>query len=145
MTRKPDWQGELDRFFAAHAKDRFVYGSWDCCLFVCDAIHTMTGTDPGAWFRERYASREEAKTLIREYTGALPSSVAKVAEYVTAEYGMPEVLVAQAQRGDVALIRRTLRECSLGIVALNGTEVMVVTPHGLKGIPLAKAGKVWRV
>jgi hypothetical protein len=43
MIRLPNWQSSLERFFRAHAADRSMYGSWDCCLFVCSAIEAMTG------------------------------------------------------------------------------------------------------
>jgi hypothetical protein len=145
MTRKGDWQSQLDRFLAARADDSFHYGAWDCCLLVCDAVRAMTGVDMAAWFRGRYANRAEAKTLIREYTRGLSSSVASVARTVAAAHGLPIVEPALAQRGDVVLIRRNSREFSLGIVSLKGGSVLVLTPKGIRPIPLSLAVTAWRI
>jgi hypothetical protein len=142
LTRLPGWQGALDCFLTAHRDSCFQYGIWDCCLFACDAIEVMTGVDVAAQFRDRYHTRAEALRAIREYTGKV--SVRAAAERVTAAYEMPRVEILRAQRGDVVLVRRS-RDYSLGIVALNGTDVITVTPHGLQRIALSNAVFGWRV
>ncbi len=142
LTRLPGWQSALDRFLTAHRETRFQYGVWDCCLFACDAIEVMTGVDVAAQFRGRYHSRTEAQRAIRGYSGE--ASVRSVAERVTGAYAMPQVDILRARRGDVVLIRRP-RDYSLGIVALNGTDVITVTPHGLQRIALSNAICGWRV
>jgi hypothetical protein len=142
LKRLPGWQGALDCFLTAHRDSRFQYGIWDCCLFACDAIEVMTGVDVAAQFRDRYHTRTEALRAIREYTGKV--SVRAVAERVTAAYEMPRVEILRAQRGDLVLVRRS-RDYSLGIIALNGTDVITVTPHGLQRIALSNAVCGWRV
>ena len=93
-------------------------------------------------FRGRYHSRTEALRAIRDYVGG--PSVRAVAERVTEAYAMPQVDILRARRGDVVLIRRP-RDYSLGIVALNGTDVITVTPQGLQRIALSNAVCGWRV
>ena len=78
-------------------------------------------------FRGRYHSRTEAQRAIRGYSGE--ASVRAVAERVTEAYEMPQVHILRARRGDVALIRRP-RDYSLGIVALNGTDVITGNAAG---------------
>jgi hypothetical protein len=143
MKRLADWQTRLENFLSSHRSDRFRYGTWDCCLFACDAIETMTGTDVAAHFRGRYHSRQEAVEALREYTGK--PSVRAVTEKITAENDMQQVPVLAAQRGDVVLIARGKRDYSLGIVALDGQHAIVVTPTGLERIELSLAVSAWRV
>lgn len=143
MTRRPDWQARLDSFLHAHAHDSFAYGSWDCCLFVCDAIQEMTGVDPASSFRNRYKTRSEAYSAIREQLGA--KSLRAAVESITSTLGMQEAASMKlAQRGDVALIKRA-RDYSLGLIALNGREVIVCRSGGLCRISLNQAVRAWRV
>jgi hypothetical protein len=132
VTRTPDWQAQLDAFIGEHRADPFRYGEWDCCLFVCGAIHAMTGVDPGEGYRGAYSSREEARRL-----GFL---VPRIVATVCAAYGMERTPVPFARRGDVALVRR-----SLGIVALNGSEVLLISKAGLSNIPISLASRAWHV
>jgi hypothetical protein len=143
LTRKHNWHGALDSFLLERRNTRFVYGSWDCCLFVCDAIQVMTGVDIAAPFRGAYSSHAEAVAAVRSYTGR--PSIRAVAEAVSAEYGMRAIEALSVQRGDVVLIRRGKRDYSLGIIALNGLDVIVVGRRGLLNIPLDRAVKGWRV
>ena len=142
LTRLPGWQGALDGFLTANRETRFEYGAWDCCLFACNAIQVMTGVDVAVQFRGRYHSRTEAFRAIRDYASS--PSVQAVAGRVTEAYAMPQVDILRARRGDVVLIRRP-RDYSLGIVALNGTDVVTVTPQGLQRIGLSTALYGWRV
>jgi hypothetical protein len=143
LTRLPDWQTRLQRFFVDHHSEGFEYGHLDCCLFACDAILAMTGTDIAEWFRGRYSTRKEAMVLVREFAGK--ATTLAVAERVTEANGMSKVEVLRLQRGDVALIKRGERDHSLGIVALNGTEIVTVSKDGLVRVPLNLALAGWRV
>lgn len=142
MTRLAGWQSALEKFLNAHRLDPFAYGSWDCALFVCDAVLAMTGVDMAAQFRDRYSSRSEAREVAREITGG--PSVLKIARHVTTMHAMPKTPVSHLRRGDVALIRRP-NDFSLGIVSFNGMEIITVTPLGLQHIPLSNAAYGWRV
>jgi len=132
VTRKPEWQGLLDAFIQEHRLDPYEYGKWDCCLFVCSAIHAMTGVDPGERFRGAYSSCEEARRL-----GYV---VPRIVEQVCAEHDMKQVPALLARRGDVALVKR-----SLGIVALNGSDVILISQTGLSYISLSLARRAWHV
>jgi hypothetical protein len=142
MTRLPDWQARLDSFLRAHVHDRFAYGSWDCCLFVCDAIREMTGVDPAQDFRGKYQSRKQAYALIRDSSGA--GSVQAVTASIAAKFHMPEIPVRRAQYGDLVLIERP-NDYSLGLIALNWSEIIACRARGLSRISLNHAVRAWRV
>lgn len=142
MTRLHDWQARLDSFLHVHAHDPFVYGSWDCCLFVCDAILEMTGIDPAQDYRDNYKSRGEAYRLIKAATGS--KSLQTIVANITAKLQMAKIPVLCAQRGDVVLIKRA-RDYSLGLIALNGREIVACRAHGLCRISLSHATRAWRV
>ena len=142
MTRLPNWPGLLDRFINDNRQHPFAYGSFDCCLWVANCIEVMTEVDLAAGFRGRYESREEAVRIIEEITGH--KSVRKAVEHVTKAHEMEPVEVLYLQRGDMALVKRP-RDYSLGIVALNGREVIVSAAGGLEWIPISSACAGWRV
>jgi hypothetical protein len=142
MTRLPDWQARLDSFLRAHAHAPFVYGSWDCCLFVCSAIYEMTGVDPAQDFRGNYNSRGEAYRSIKAATGS--GSVQAIVANITAKLQMPEIPVRRAQTGDIVLIERA-RDFSLGLIALSWSEIIVCRARGLCRISLTHSVRAWRV
>jgi hypothetical protein len=136
VTRFPDWQERLSRFFAIHRTRPFRYGDWDCCIFAADAIQQISGVDIAAEFRGKYGSRREAYDLIR--------SVRLVAERVATIHGMQQVPITYARRGDMALIPRA-RDYSLGIVSLTGKEIVVLRSRTLMTLPLSYGLVAWHV
>jgi hypothetical protein len=143
MIRRADWQSRLESFLHANAHHPFAYGSWDCCLFVSSAIHQMTDVDPAHEFRNNYSSRGEAYRSIKAATGA--ASLEAVVTTITDKLQMPLIPVLCAQRGDVVLLNRAARDYSLGLVSLNGREIIVCRRDGLCRISLARAIRAWRV
>src|SRR5579859_6297583 len=115
LSRLSCWQCKFQQFLNDNQRRPFAYGSFDCCLFVCDAIRAMTGIDVAAKFRGTYSSLREVRAF---------GSVQAIAQQVAGEFGMPEVPAFCAQRGDVALIKRP-RDYSLGIVDLDGMNLAV--------------------
>ena len=142
MQRRPDWQEVLDGFLRAHENQRFEYGTWDCCLFVCDAIAAMTGVDLATAYRGKYSTRTGALQAIGEQLGT--ASILAVAENSAAAHHMPEVPLLHAHRGDMVLVARG-RDYSLGLVALNGREAIVTSKRGLWRLPLSRAVRAWQV
>lgn len=142
MQRLPNWQSALDAFVRSHAREPFQYGSWDCCLFVCDAIQVMTGVDVAEPFRGKYSSRKEASAAVKKFAGS--ASVRAAVEKVTEVNGMKAIEPAFLQRGDVALVKRA-RDYSLALVSLTGMELLAVTDEGFARLPLSAAVKAWRV
>ena len=142
MQRRSDWQSVLENFLRTHQNRPFEYGNWDCCLFVCDAIASMTGVDLAADYRGTYSTRAGALRAIREQLGT--RSIQAVAENAAAVHNMPEVPVSHAHRGDMVLIQRG-RDYSLGLVALNCRDVIVTSKRGLWRLPVSRAVRAWHV
>ena len=141
LHRKPNWQLLLDLYLRSRNRAKFRYGSNDCCLFVCDAVEEMTGTDIAAPFRDRYHSRKQAYRAIEAY--ANKASVEAIAERIAAEHGMPETKPLLAQRGDVILVNRP-RDFSLALVGLRG-EFLAAANRGYEIVPMDFAVRAWHV
>ncbi len=142
MTRSVAWQADLSAFLSLNQYRKFEYGQWDCCLFVCDAIQVMTGVDVAEWFRGTYSNRPGAVRRLREFCGK--ASLLAVVREITRANQMTMCGVLQARRGDVVLVRRGCR-VSLGLVAMNGKDVIVASRKGLWRIPISEALRAWHV
>ncbi|SPR97344.1 DUF6950 family protein [Cupriavidus taiwanensis] len=133
MQRLEDWPTRLAEFIEARHERAFSWGDSDCCLFVCDAIEAMTGTDPGARWRGLYASEKGARRVLRDNGG-----VAGIATLVLGTAIPP----ALAGRGDVVLVETPLGDAlalSLGgLIAAQG-EV------GIEFLELKLAKAAWKV
>lgn len=141
LIRKQNWQALLHGYLCACRAREFQYGSFDCCLFVCDAIEVMTGVDVAAPFRGQYQSRKQAFRALGNYAGR--ASVEAVTERVTSDHGMPEIKPALAQRGDVVLLRRA-HDYSLAVVGLDGS-ILAAAGWGCERAPFSLAVRAWRV
>jgi Domain of unknown function (DUF6950) len=142
LVRRDNWQTILHNYLMTRLATPFRYGAFDCCLFVCDCIHAMTGVDPAERFRGKYETRCEALELINAETGRY--SIRSIALKISAEYEMERVSPMLAHRGDACLVRRT-GDWSLGIVALDGQTILAVTDSGLLRLSLHKAVIAFRV
>jgi len=143
MIRIPGWEARLERFFEANRLRRFKYGTWDCGLFAAGAIETMTGTDLAVAFRGRYESRKTARERMVEYSGR--SSIASVAAAVARSAALLSVAPVSAFRGDLAVVRRSVKLDSFGIVDLSGRNVAILGRNGIVAVPLDLAVSTWRV
>ena len=141
MKRFEDWDQRLAKILADRLDAPFVWGTNDCCLFACDAIRAMTGHDPAEWFRGRYAKKESAYKLLKEFARG---EILATTELITQELGMREVQPAFAKRGDVALIEGGLGQ-TLGVIDLTGMNVAAPGAGGLEFFPIQKIIKAWSV
>lgn len=114
----------------------FVWGENDCCLFACNCVLAITGTDLARTFRG-YKNRNEAVVLIAGYGGLY-----KLAATIGEEHGIPEVPTLQARRGDVVLFEGG-EGPALGICI--GDKIVAPGDNGLVGYPLLKALHAWRI
>jgi hypothetical protein len=143
MQRYQDWAARLEVFLQEQKGRRFQYGSWDCCLFVCEAISAMTGSDLGVEFRGKYDSLRSAEALIRRYCPV--QSLSALVAGVATRWGMREVSPLHARRGDMAMIRRG-RGYSLGMIALDGQRVLVLVGRDrVAAIPRLVIARAWSV
>jgi hypothetical protein len=139
LQRKPDWQSALSEYVIACAQQPFRYGAMDCGLFVAGAMEAMTGVDVAAELRGKYTNRTQAFEAIRRACGR--KSMGAIADHLAAKFGIEEVAILSAWRGD-AVQSRTGR---LGIVAMHGTEILTPAKFGLLRLPLEHAVRAWRI
>ncbi|NUA26101.1 DUF6950 family protein [Cupriavidus basilensis] len=132
MQRLEDWPTRLAEFIEARHERAFSWGGSDCCLFVCDAIEAMTGTDPGSRWRGIYSSEKGARRVLRDNDG--------VAGIATLVLGLP-VPPALAGRGDVVLIDTPHGE-ALGICL--GAQVAAQGPDGIAFMAIGSAKAAWK-
>ena len=142
VIRRSNWQSALSSYLVGCAHTPFQYGSLDCGLFVAGAIEAMTGVDVAVDLRGRYRNRTEAFAVIKALCGH--ATMSAVADYLASVYGLPEIPVVYAQRGDAVQLRRG-RAASLGIVAMHGTEILTPYADGILRLPLSHATRAWRV
>jgi hypothetical protein len=102
----------------------------------------MTGHDMAEWFRGRYKTRREALALIKQRTGH--TGVAAIAEYAANEHGLESIPVNMARRGDMVLVG-TGSKALLGVMSLNGADVMCLGKQGIMRVALSHATAAWRV
>lgn len=138
LKRDNAWPEKLNKFFESVHDDKFQWGKHDCCLFVCRAVFIMTGVDLARGFRG-YKSEFSAQKLLKQRGG-----LERICETVTEKHGMKEVPVLFARRGDVLLFESE-QGMMLGIVNMNGQEIVSVSLDGLGFVPLRNALRAWRV
>ena len=129
------WETRLNDVIEAALDRPFRWGENDCCLFAADVVHVLTGRDPAADYRGRYASAAQAAKLIQRLGGI---------EAIPGAAGFEEVAVAFARRGDVALAVND-GNLLLGVVDMTGRGIAVPGAKGLVFLPLESALKAWRV
>lgn len=133
MQRLEDWPTRLAEFIEARRERAFSWGESDCCLFVCDAIEAMTGSDPGVRWRGLYTTEKGARRVLRDNGG-----VDGIATMVLG----PAMPPALAGRGDVSLIDtpsgEALALCLGGLIAAQ-------CQAGLEFIPMTAAKAAWKV
>lgn len=132
MQRLPDWPTRLAEFVEARRERAFSWGSADCCLFVCDGIEAITGSDPAVRWRGLYSSEKGARRILRDNGG-----VVGLANLV---FGTA-VAAAVAGRGDVVLIDTPAGEalalCVGGLIAAQAEE-------GIEFHPIGAAKAAWK-
>ena len=134
--RYPDWPARLTKFLLSRHAEPFRYGTHDCCLFVADAVHAMTGEDLAENFRGRYRSRVEALALVGTPEAVLAGEAIR--------RGLLEIPPVRAGRGDVAILGGK-RHSTLGLLSLNGHEILAAGRRGFLRLPRSRAARAWRI
>ena len=136
MPRRPDWQSAFDEFLITNRATPFVWGKWDCCLFVADAIQTITGEDLASGLRAGYSSLHEARWLLRAKYGS--ASIEQSVAGLFSVAAIPEIAPRLAHRGD-PVIARSGRDFQIGVMGLNGSIVINSEMKGLVSVPRSLA------
>jgi hypothetical protein len=99
VQRRRDWPERLAAYVDSTRAVPFAWGRQDCVLWAAGAIREMTGVDPVAELRGRYADVAGAVRVLREIADDLAGAVAAVAS----RRGYAAVKPSRAQRGDLVL------------------------------------------
>lgn len=136
MMRLEDWPARLHAAVEAARSTPFEWGRHDCILFAADCVAAMTGDDLAAAFRGRYATRDEAYSLLLTLGGGLEHAI-------TQALGRPPANNwRMAARGDVVVVDVETGSAA-GVVI--GNRIAVPEPRGLAFLPLSAARCYWRV
>ncbi|MEH3107157.1 MAG: hypothetical protein PGN09_07705 [Sphingomonas fennica] len=107
MHRQIDWEERIVRYLEPLRARPYEWAKNDCCTFAAGAVEAMTGVDPMAEFRGRYATARGAVRAIRRIgAGTLPA---------TLDAKFRRIEAALAQRGDVVWIDDGSALGSLGL------------------------------
>lgn len=122
-----NWESRLADYLRRVAREDFAWGRHDCALFAAGGVEAVTGEDPAAAWRGRYATRADGLRLIRE---------AGFADHIDAATRLfPAVPRDQVLPADLAVVAQD--DPALGLV--QGALVYVLTPGGLGLVPIEAA------
>lgn len=141
QARRWDWASRLADCVEVARGRPFRWGEHDCCLFTCDCVAAMTGTDPGVAFRETYGDEAGARRALRRFAGG---GLAAVAARLARLHGYEEVPPVKAGRGDVVLLSGAgAGPDGLGVCV--GSCALVATPAGLRAVPARFWRRAWKI
>ncbi len=140
-----NWESLLNAYILAAVSMPFSYNSalgMDCCRFTFGAIHAQTGIAIGTQFASMYSTRKEALATMRGFCGK-PSLLLSI-EKLMREHGFREIHPNFAGRGDAVLVPKTTGGEFLGIMDLNGRDVLSVG-DGIRRVPVSIKCRAWRI
>lgn len=143
--RFEDWAARLDAYLAANRDRPFSYDSalgLDCCVFTFGAIESMTGIAIGKQFAGKYTTRKGSLLAMMDYCGR-PSLLTFIGKLMD-EYGFEHIRHGFAGRGDVAICFQVTGHDFLGIVDLNGRDVLGIG-DGIRRVPISRMCMAWRI
>lgn len=111
--RHPDWASRLAHTIKAATERPFLWGEFDCCLFVADCCVAVCGVDPAESYRSRYRTEIGAKRALLKNHGSVE-----------------EAFDAYFERMDVAFVMR-------------GDIVTYLDAEGLTAAAVCWAGGFW--
>lgn len=133
-TRSDSWEQALADYLLANRNATFAWGRCDCVLFCAGAIAAMTGIDPAAAVRGRYATAIGARrAMTRRGWADIPA---------IASAHFEEIGPAIAGRGDVVFDGKSLGVCIGRFACFVGEEDGAA---GLVQQPLSQWSRAWRV
>ncbi len=141
VDRKKNWVQCLERQIYESASKEFRWSEHDCTMFACNCILAITGIDPAANFRGKYHNKKETAVILQNYAG---DGLLEAADKMCAESDFAKIPPLKAQRGDVIYLTLEVGG-TLGIVSLNGKEILIAAKKGLTTRPLEMAEYAWRV
>lgn len=132
--RLPDWLARLSAYIDEVRRRPFEYGQHDCTLFAAGAVAAMTGEDPAAAYRGKYASDEAGFALLR--AEGTHDHIQRAVEM------FPMRHPSTGRTGDLAVVEV---ETGLALGVVSGPRIFLVGMGGLYTVELMAARKVLKV
>lgn len=146
LERLLGWEQRLADYIASIEEAHFQYGTLDCTIFASDCVKAMTGVDIIGADRGKYHDLE----TLREYMFTNYGTKDHVLCIINRlrDLGIHQVNPSFAKRGD-AVILSQLKENEiiyiLGIIHLNGVDVMAMQQDGLGLYPRQMIKRAWSI
>ncbi|KKN05810.1 hypothetical protein LCGC14_1083640 [marine sediment metagenome] len=128
MIRHDDWPTALSNKIEERRWQPFELGTNDCFLFMCDCWLAMTGVDL-AQGRRGYRGVMGARRIRRG------KSFRQNWYGIWAKFGLESRPMWSAGRGDIILFKNHKNRYTLGIMALDGKNVLCPGELMLLGVP----------
>lgn len=128
------WDKQLSNYLAEHEKKPFVWGENDCMGFACRAVELKTGRDIYSAYAG-YTTEQGAEEVLAAHGG--------IFGIIEKEMGAGTTNIHLARRGDIAVIDHPGVGLMAGVVDDTGMRIAVLTPIGLRRMPLTRAIRVW--
>lgn len=96
--------GDLARFLREAATQPFIYGEWDCSMFLANWVRARIGRDP-AWALRNAYSDETGWRAIIDRQGGLVGTIGRLA----AESGLRRLHGNELRPGALGVVRLTRR------------------------------------
>ena len=139
--RQNQWDKKLTAYLKQLAREEFVWGKNDCALFVANCLEILTGVDYAKDYRNLYTTEEGAIKALQDIgQGSLKKTFAHLAN----SKGWKPVKPSFAQRGDMVLFVLEGNH-TMGIVHLDGLNIVALGEQGLITRPLEEAQIIWGV
>ena len=116
----------LSAYISAAGRRGFIWGEHDCIVFGANWVEHLTGRDPIAAYRGRYATEEEARALLEAAGGAAMA----INEELSAN-GWTFVQGEELKAGDVALALVPGHKEAVVSIAVSRSKLAFLTARGI--------------
>jgi len=133
--RKEHWERSFFDYLLAAETRPFLWGQFDCCLFVAGAAQSVTGIDVTQDFPPFYSDEEGAREYLAKM-GGLPD----LFDAAFLPLGAARISPLYAKRGDIMLLELPSGEGfeMMGAVVM-GRDVTFLTDQGMRSVSLPVA------
>lgn len=124
LPRRAGWPEHLHACIAARLGQPFAWGRHDCCLFAADCVAAITGADPAADLRGRYATASSAQRLLVAFGGLAALARRRLGAEISVQAVWP---------GDVGISLAGLLQTPL-LAVWSGTNWLAPAATGLQPV-----------
>lgn len=142
LKRKDNWPKLMAQFIESRLDTPFAWGTNDCGTFAADLIEVLTGVDVSISIQRTYTDQAGAEAALLAAAGG---GIVEFLNKVVTDYGMKEVHINFAQRGDLSLYQHPVLGPTIVIVGMDGLRVIGPGDKGLAHYKKSDCEKAWRV